>query len=153
MKNQILIITLSLLVFSCDKRKEQLLNQKVKYFQVSECRNDCGVDSIGFSTYIVGDNLSVKLGYIVNCSWDGAFLKGIIERNDTLIVKLDRPNNNGEYPITDCDCFYFFDFIIEEYTKKPEVVRVTDLFEKDKFWDERNFDKFREVEEAITNIK
>ena len=131
----------------CSKQKEQPLNERVEQFRVSECRTDCGIDSIGVRTYNIENDLKVKLGYIVNCSWDRAFLKNITEINDTLIVELDMPSENGHYPITECDCFLFFDFVIRNYSKAPKAIRVAELFEANTYWDERNF-KELEIEET-----
>ncbi len=127
------------LIFGCTKEKGLPINQRVEKFQVSECRTDCGVDSIGVRTSKTrNDDLKVKLGYIINCSWKKGYLKDITERNDTLIVKLDRPHSdNGEYPMTLCDCFMYFDFEIKNYNKKPKAIRVVDLFEGNKYWDEK----------------
>ncbi len=146
MKKLINIAIFVCLIIGCSERKEKSLNQKTKRFRVSECRTDCGIDSIGVSTNKSGKNLNVKLGYIVNCSWNKAFLKNITEINDTIIVELDKPNLNGEYPITECDCFFFFEFMIKNYNKEPRAVRVTELFDKNKFWDER---RIPEIEETI----
>jgi len=149
MKNLIKLSVIFYLTISCSKQKEQPLNERVEQFQVSECRTDCGIDSIGVRTSKVKNDLGVKLGYVVNCSWKQAFIKNIEEQNDTLIFELDRPNKNGEYPITECDCFFFFEFIIKNYTKKPKTIRVAELFEKGKYWDERNFEQELEIEETV----
>lgn len=149
MKNLITVSVIVCLIIGCSKQKEQPMNQRVKQFRVSECRTDCGIDSIGVQTYKTKNNLKVKLGYVVNCSWNRAFLKNITETNDTLIVELDKPNVNGEYPITECDCFFFFEFMITNYAKKPKAIRVAELFEKNKYWDERNFEQILDIEETI----
>ncbi|NRR93371.1 hypothetical protein HSX10_17490 [Winogradskyella undariae] len=146
MKNLIIIALFVCLIIGCSEKKEQPLNQKIEQFRVSECRTDCGIDSIGVWTNNIENNLNVKLGYIVNCSWDSAFFKNITETNDTLIVELDMPNVNGEYPITECDCFFFFEFMIKNYNKEPKAIRVAELFGKNKFWDER---RIPEIEETI----
>ncbi|WP_405570468.1 hypothetical protein [Winogradskyella sp. Asnod2-B02-A] len=146
MKNLISIVILVCLIIGCSGQKERPLNQKIEQFRVSECRTDCGIDSIGVRTYKAKNDLKVKLGYVVNCSWDRAFLKNITERNDTLIVELDMPSENGGYPISECDCFFFFEFTIKDYANKPKAIRVAELFEKNKFWDER---RIPEIEETI----
>ena len=143
MKNLISIAILVCLIIGCSGKKEQPLNQKIEKFLVSECRTECGIDSVGVWTNKIENNLNVKLGYIVNCSWKRAFLKNITETNDTLIVELDMPNVNGEYPITECDCFFFFEFIIKNYKKEPKAIRVAELFGDNKFWDERRIRKLR----------
>ncbi|GAA4272517.1 hypothetical protein U6A24_09785 [Aquimarina gracilis] len=151
MKN-LLTISLIFLISGCGKQKELLLHQKVEKFQVSECRTDCGIDSIGVRmSQTKNDGLKVKLGYIVNCSWKKGYLKNITEQNDTLIVKLDRPrSDNGEYPMTLCDCFMYFDFVVKDYNKKPKAIRVIDLFEENKYWDEKQPKEIVEdVEEEI----
>ena len=149
MKNLINIAIIVCLIFGCSRRKEQSLNQKIEQFRVSECRTDCGIDSVGVWTNKAKNDLNVKLGYVVNCSWKQAFIKNIEKQNDTLIVELDKPNVNGEYPITECDCFFFFEFIIKDYTKEPKDIRVAELFEKNKYWDERNLKQELEIEETI----
>ncbi|MEP3448358.1 MAG: hypothetical protein ABJN61_11695 [Flavobacteriaceae bacterium] len=140
MKTLILLSVVFCLTIGCSKQKKQSLNERAGQFKVSECRTDCGIDSIGVHTDIIKNDLKVKLGYVVNCSWRQAFLKNIKERNDTIIVEFDRPNVNGEYPITECDCFFYFEFLIENFDKEPKAIRVAELFEKNKYWDERNFD-------------
>ena len=149
-KSSLVITFLICLILGCSRRNIIPLNNRVEQFQVSECRNDCSIDSIGIRTNkIENKNLKVSLGYILNCSWKQAFFKNIIEKNDTLIVELDRPHSeNGEYPITDCDCFFYFDFGIRDYHKIPKAIRVVDIFTKDKFWDETAIYQM-EVEETI----
>ena len=136
-------------MFSCSKKNKPPLNKRVDNFKISECKRNCGIDSIGFQTKRIDNNLNVKLGYIVNCAWNEAFLKDIIETNDTLIVQFDKPNDDGNYPITECNCFYFFEFTIKDYQKTPKSIRVAELFEEHKFWDERNFENIIEIEETI----
>ncbi|WP_298312118.1 hypothetical protein [uncultured Aquimarina sp.] len=148
----LLIISLIFLIFGCAKEKELPINQRVEKFQVSECRTDCGIESIGVRTNMTRNNsLKVKLGYIVNCSWKEGYLKHIIERNDTLIIELDRPHSdNGEYPMTLCNCFIYFDFVIRDYNKIPKAIRVVDLFEDNKYWDEKTLIEIvDDVEEVI----
>lgn len=149
MKNLITLSIIVYLIIGCSKRKEPSLNKLIQQFRVSECRTDCGIDSIGVQTYKTENDLKVKLGYFVNCSWKKAFLKNITERNDTLIVELDKPNVDGEYPITECDCFFFFEFMITNYANEPKAIRIAELFEQNKYWDERNFDQILEIEEPI----
>ncbi len=148
MKNLFIILCICS-ILGCSKQKELALNQRVEKFQVSECRTDCGIDSIGVRTSKTkNDGLKVKLGYIVNCSWKKGYLKNIIEQNDTLIVKLDRPHSdNGEYPMTLCDCFIYFDFVVKNYNKKPKAIHVADLFEDNKYWDEKTPREIVEIEE------
>jgi len=145
MKNLIFYSFILALFIGCSKPKPQSLNKRITQFQVSECKTNCGLDSIGVKTTKVDNNLNVRLGYIVNCSWSRAFFKNITEVNDTLIVELDIPSENGEYPISECDCFYYFNFKIINYPKTPKAIRVIDIFEKDKFWDEI---KIPEIEET-----
>jgi hypothetical protein len=141
------------LIIGCSKQEKQPLIEKIEQFKVSECRTDCGLDSIGVRTYKVKNSLKVKLGYVVNCSWKQAFLDNIKEKNDTIIIELDKLNVNGEYPITDCNCFFYFEFLIKNFDKKPKAIRVAELFERNKYWDERNFDQILEVEETIIEIE
>ncbi|MDG4715089.1 hypothetical protein [Winogradskyella marincola] len=145
MKNLILYSFILFLFIGCSKPKPQSLNKKIKEFQVSECQTNCGLDSIGVKTAKVDNNLNVRIGYILNCSWSRAFFKNISEVNDTLIVELDLPNINGEYPITECDCFFYFNFKIVNYNKTPKAIRIIDIFENGKFLDEL---KIPEIEET-----
>ncbi|MDH7913040.1 hypothetical protein [Winogradskyella sp. SYSU M77433] len=154
MKNILVILFIAIFVVSCKKQNIKPLNQRIENFKVSECRTNCGIDSIGVSTTKSKSDLFVKFGYIVNCCWDQAVFKDIEEVNDTLIVEFDRPNQNGEYPICECDCFFYFTFTINNYTKKPKAIRVKDIFTEHKFWDERSFEHMV-IEETIidtTNI-
>ena len=150
MKNLISIAILFCLIIGCSGKKAKPLNQRIEQFRVSKCRTDCGIDSVGVWINKIENNLNVKLGYIVNCSWDRAFLKNITEINDTLIVEFDKPNVNGEYPITECDCFFFFEFKIKNYAKEPKAIRVAKLFETNKFWDEKGIP---EIEETIIEFE
>lgn len=145
MKKKILLFFIIILFFRCSKQSTKPLNQRIEKFQVSECKTDCGIDSIGVQTQKINSDLSVKLGYIVDCSWSKAFFKNITEIKDTLIIELDMPIENGGYPISECDCFYFFNFKIKNYTKEPRAIRVVDIFEDGKFLDER---KIPEIEET-----
>ena len=145
MKNIIFYSFILVVFIGCSKSKSQSLNKKIELFQVSECKTNCGIDSIGVKTTKVNNNLNVRLGYIVNCSWSKAFFKNISEVNDTLVVELDLPNINGEYPITECDCFFYFKFKIVNYNKTPKAIRIIDIFEKGKFLDEL---KIPEIEET-----
>ncbi|WP_109853447.1 hypothetical protein [Aquimarina sp. AU58] len=144
-------------IFGCPKQEKLALNQRIEKFQVSECKTDCGIDLIGVRTSKnKNDGLNITLGYIVNCSWKNGYLKNITEQNDTLIVELDRPHSDsGDYPMTSCHCFFYFDFVIRDYSKTPKVIRVAELFEKNKYWDERDFDRYEieEVEEIIIDKK
>jgi len=133
----------------CSKQKDIPLNKRVEQFQISECRADCGLDSLGIRTKkIENENLKVSLGYILNCSWEQAYFKNITEKNDTLIVELDMPNSDGEYPITSCDCFFYFDFVIRDYNKLPKAIRVVDIFTENKYWDETAIFQ-TEIEETV----
>ena len=110
-----------MLVGCSSQNKESLLNQLIA-FEISECRHQCGADSVGVRrNKIQGENLSVRFGYIVNCSWKYGYVDDITQRNDTLFLRLDRPhkidtlkvdtNAKGEisyhieqeYPHADCD--------------------------------------------------
>ena len=64
---------------------------------------------------------------------------------------MDRPHSdNAEYPITPCDCLIYFDFVIKNYSKKPKAVRIVNLFEADKYWDEKTpIEIVDDVEEEI----
>lgn len=157
MRILIIYFLLSFLIINCSKQKQLPLIEKVEQFKVSECQNDCGIDSIGIrKNEIKNGNLNVKLGYIINCSWRKAYLKNITERNDTLFVELDQKVLiEGEYPITSCHCFFYFSFVIKDYNNTPKTIRVLDLFENNKYWDERDFDRYEieEVEEIIIDEK
>ena len=137
MKNLSLLIVVSSLVFCCAKTDKLPLKERVNDFHVSECRKDCWTESIGVKTHkTINGNLKVQLGYIKNCSWEKGYFKNITEINDTLIIEIDMPHTNGQYSITSCDCFFYFDFVIKDYPKTPKAIRVADLFDKNKFWDE-----------------
>ncbi len=157
MKILIIIFFLSFLIANCSKRKQLPLIEKIERFEVSECQNGCGIDSVGIrKNENKNGNLNVRLGYIANCSWRKAYLKNITEQNDTLLIELDRPHSiDGEYPITTCHCFFYFNFVIKDYTNTPKTIRILELFENNKYWDERDFDRYEieEVEEIIIDKK
>lgn len=150
MKKYLLFIIGFNFIVSCAKQEKVPLNERVEEFRVSECRRDYGLDSIGILTKkIENKNLKVSLGYVLNCSWEQAYFKNITEKNDTLIVTLDRPHSeDGQYPLTSCDCFFYFDFVVRDYDKLPKAIRVVDIFTEDKFWDETAIFK-TEIEEII----
>ena len=153
----VIIFFLSFLIVGCSKRKELPLIEKIERFKVSDCQNDCGIDSVGIrKNTIQNGNLNVRLGYIVNCSWRKAYLKNITEQNDILLIELDKPQLiDREYPITSCDCYFYFNFVLKDYTNIPKTIRVLELFENNKYWDERDFDRYEveEVEEIIIDEK
>ena len=52
--------------------------------------------------------------------------------------------------MTLCDCLIYFDFVIKNYSKKPKAVRIVNLFEADKYWDEKTpIEIVDDVEEEI----
>ncbi|WP_299439363.1 hypothetical protein [uncultured Aquimarina sp.] len=145
-----------LLIISCSKPREISLFERTENFKISECKKECGVDSIGIRlNKVKNGDLFVRLGYIVNCSWGNGYLKSVIDKNDTLLIKLDRPHdidtlridtlkNNvieyeieESYPLTDCDCFFYFDFTIKNFKKTPKLIRISEQFEENKYWDEK----------------
>ncbi|WP_074408936.1 hypothetical protein [Aquimarina megaterium] len=76
-------------------------------------------------------------------------MKNVTEQNDTLLIELDKPQlNDGGYPVTTCDCFFYFSFVLKNYTNTPKAIRVLELFENNKYWDERDFDRY-EFQETI----
>ena len=145
-----------LFIWGCTKPKS--LVERTKNFQISECKQDCGVDSIGVRlNKIKSGDLYVRLGHIVNCSWKQGYLKDMIYNSDTLVLELDRPHdidtvridsikNNiiyeieTSYTLTDCDCFFFFEFIVEDFETAPKSIRILDNFKNGKYWDERYSD-------------
>ena len=150
MKYSVLIFLLIGLV-SCKKEPEIALKDRVYDFKVSECRYDCGRDSVGVrENRLVEEDLKVRLGYVVNCSWSSAWVDNVEHSNDTLYVELDREHTKTvtyeeggdfvtqlEYPMTDCDCFYFFEFKIKDVRTPPQVVRVAATMERSEYWDQR----------------
>lgn len=166
MKKIILLFFLMISIIGCSKQKERSLFEKIENFNVSECKNNCGIDSIGIRrNEIKNGNLFIKLGYIVNCSWEEGFIDTISQKNDTLYIELDKPHdvdttwvNANEYkiietyPIYDCDCFYFFNLTIKDMYKAPKVIRVSPTYQKQKFWDLKPY-YYQEVEETKINIE
>jgi len=128
-----------LLILSCSKPEEVSLYESVENFKISKCKKACSIDSVGIRLNKVkhGD-LFVRLGYIVNCSWEGGYLKNVINKNDTLLIELDRPHNidtlqidslkmdsieyhvETSYPMADCDCFFYFDFTLKNFNTIPK---------------------------------
>jgi hypothetical protein len=149
MKNLSKLIFYIFLIVGCSQREDIPLSERVDYFEISECKRDCGIDSIGIRKNEIKDNkLYARLGYIVNCSWEKGFLKNVTEKNDTLIIELDRAHSKeGKYPINSCDCFYYFDLVIKDYYKSPITIRITDLFDKGEFWDEKTPIEIIEIED------
>lgn len=132
----------SLFILGCAKQKS--LVERTKNFQISECKQDCGVDSIGVRlNKIRNGDLHVSLGYILNCSWDDAYLENLTYERDTLIIELERQDD----ALTSCFCFFYFDLIIEDFEIAPNAVRIVDNFEEGKYFDERNFDQYK-IEEV-----
>ena len=165
MKESIIILFTTFLIVSCSKQNNISISEKVEFFEISECQTKCGIDSIGIrKNEIKSGDLFVKLGYIVNCSWQQGYLKNIIKRNDTLIIEIDRPHDidtlridslNYEitetYPLTDCDCFFYFDLKIKKITQVPKIVRISSAFKKEKYWDEiaSHYYDYEVIEETI----
>ena len=126
----------------------------VDQFKVSTCCHSCNIDSVGVRTKIVEDKgLYIKLGYFLNCTWSDGYFKSIKEQNDTLIIELDRPHSNGEYPIVECDCFINFEMILKDYGRIPRAVRVLQLFEEDKYWDEILLEQHEILEPEEINLE
>ncbi|WP_299261178.1 hypothetical protein [uncultured Aquimarina sp.] len=167
-------IVIILLIIGCSKRKQISLYERTENFKVSECREDCGIDSIGIRTNKISNgDLFVRLGYIVNCSWESGYLKSIINKNDTLLIELERPHDidtlridtlktdiieyeiEESYPLADCDCFFYFDFSIKNFRNVPKSIRISDQFKENKCWDERSYSKYEieDVEEITINKK
>jgi hypothetical protein len=152
-----LILVLSSLL-CCSKQKELSFFDKVEGFKISECKMNCSIDSVGVrQNEIKQGDLFVKFGYFLNCSWEDGFIKDIAERNDTLIIYMDRPHNidtvsvdsmivdsklviNEEitktYEITDCGCFFFFDLKINDVAEAPKVIRVSGEAERTDYLDQ-----------------
>ncbi|WP_299335618.1 hypothetical protein [uncultured Psychroserpens sp.] len=159
MKTIMYSIGLLVLMCSCSEQKELALVEKVDGFKVSECRDNCSIDSVGIRRNEVKDgDLYIKFGYFLNCAWEDAFIKEVEERNDTMIIHMDRPHDVDTtlvnksvdsdfdgiedveivavYPIYDCDCFFFFNMIIEDVVQAPKVIRIAPEVDRDKFWDQ-----------------
>jgi len=164
MKRVSYISILLIIAFGCAQKKELTLLEGVEEFEVSECRDNCSIDSVGIRRNEVKDgNLYVRFGYFLNCSWEDAFIKEIVERNDTMFIHVDRPHEVDTtfiskavdssfdtieeveivavYPITDCDCFFFFDLKINDVEKSPKVIRVAPEVDRDLFWDQSKRNK------------
>ena len=153
MKNKIFGITLLILGFNCSQKKELTLLESVSGFTVSECRNNCSIDSVGIRRNEVDDgDLYLRFGYFLNCSWEEAYIDAIEERNDTMIIHVDRPFESDTvivksgditteeityvYPETSCDCFFFFDVKIKAVENAPKVVRISQNVGEVQFWDQ-----------------
>lgn len=166
MKKLFFLFFLTISIIGCSKQKELPLFEKIKDFKVSECKNNCGIDSIGVRrNEIKNGHLFIKLGYIVNCSWEKGFVSHISQRHDTMYIELDRPHNIDTtqiddntyetvetYPIYDCDCFHFFNLTMNDMSKTPEVIRVSPTYEKEKFWDLKPY-HYLKVEETKIEIE
>ena len=132
--NFLAMVLIVFLIANCSENREESLLERTKNFSISECRQDCGVDSIGVKkNKVLNGDLFVRLGYMANCSWGDGYLKDIKASNDTLYLLLDKipeidtvsidtiaPDTiqiltTETYPLTSCDCFFFFDFSIKNY--------------------------------------
>ncbi|MBW1295023.1 hypothetical protein [Aquimarina litoralis] len=166
LKNSLYFLCIALFILGCTKPKSLL--ERTKNFQVSECKQDCGVDSMGVRlNKIRNGDLYVRLGHIVNCSWKQGYLRDMIYDSDTLVLELDRPHdidtvridstkNNvfyeieTSYTLADCDCFFFFEFTVEDFETTPKSIRILDNFKKGKYWDERDIiEEVEDVEEEF----
>ncbi len=160
MKKVSILFFIVVFIFCCSKRRNTPLIDKVENFKISECQNNCGIDSVGVRKNEIIDNiLRLKIGQIVNCAWEDGFLQKIEFRKDTLLIGLDRSADldtlsidttmvKGEevisleivktYPIYDCDCFFYFELNISDVQRKPKFIRLHEgdgLSEKD-YWDD-----------------
>ncbi len=154
------------LIVGCSNKKDTSLIEKIDDFKISECKINCGIDSIGIrKNEIKNGDLLVRLGYIVNCSWEQGSIKNINLKKDTLLIELDRPHEIDTvkidsltyeivetYPLTDCECFFYFDLKIKEIIQRPNIIRISSTFEKDKYWDMLTKKHFR-IEKTETEIK
>jgi len=170
---KILILLIDLfLILCCSKNNNSSLIDKVENFKVSECQSNYGIDSIGIRKNKIVDNvLYLKIGHIKNCAWEDGFLKSIKYKNDTLLIGLDRPfdidtlmtdtamvkgkqiiNMSIEhtYPLYDCDCFFYFELSINEFTKIPKTVR---LFEGEGINSYDYWDKTQKTSYEVEDIQ
>ena len=118
------------------------------------------MDSIGIrKNEIINGNLHVKLGYIVNCSWDQGYLRNIKNRNDTLFIEVERLGmidtthiDSTKFivekyvPLTECSCFFFFDLQMEAFNKPPKSIKISPYHNNKAFFDEV---EIMEIEETI----
>lgn len=153
MKKLVYIFGLLMMLISCSQKKELTLLERVDDFTISECRDNCSIDSVGIRRNEIENNdLYLRFGYFLNCSWEEGYIETIERQNDTMIIHIDRPHEidtvvvesgniiteeiTHEYPITSCDCFFFFNVKINAVEKPPKVIRVAQKADRVKFWDE-----------------
>ncbi|MEL6810375.1 MAG: hypothetical protein AAFP76_03450 [Bacteroidota bacterium] len=128
-----ILLFLVLANVSCSEPRTPLI-QRTSHFKISECKRDCDNEKIGvIHNSALNGQLKIRLGYIVNCSWQHGYLTDLQMRGDTLTLLLDRPHRIDIidetteeilYPIADCDCFFYLDLHIKEVKKAPEVIRI-----------------------------
>lgn len=165
------ILAVLVLMTSCTQQKERSLLDQVSMFKISECQRQCGVDSVGIrKNEIKESKMLVRLGYIVNCSWEYGYLEDVTQRNDTLFLVLDRPHKTDtlkidatasdiisyqiveEYSHTDCDCFFYIDLVLKDFPKALNTIRVKGPFGDKGYWDERPLREIVEIEEIEQTI-
>jgi len=162
MKNTVFGLILLGTIIGCSTSRNLPINERISSFQVSECQTNCGSDSTGIrQNKIVKGDLHIKLGHIVNCSWKYGYVTNILQRNDSLYIELDRPHETNTitkndsiviieeiYPLADCDCFFYFDMIIEDVLNPPLTIRIHERLDKNNFWDRKNKIEIVEIEEV-----
>ena len=166
--NFLAMVLIVFLIANCSENREESLLERTTNFSISECRQDCSVEDIGIRKKEVKDgNLLVRFGYILNCSWERLYLKDVNYSNDTLYLELHQypkidtiksvtnPDSGTveyiteeTYPISQCFCFFNFDFSIKDFDEVPETIRVKDKFSEGKFWDEKDFSIY-DVEDDV----
>lgn len=154
-----IVYTLLTVCIGCAETDQRPLRDRIS-LNISECRNDCSRDSLGLrENRVIDGNLRLRFGYMVNCIWSAGYIDEVLERNDSLIIRMDRPHsldtismNDNKlvteliYPLADCDCFYFFSYQIENYTNPPSTVHIVDL-SASMDWDQLPYRKFVDIEE------
>lgn len=153
MRNLLIIFLILVSIVSCSSKNAVPLIDRVDSFNISECRKNCSIDSIGIRhNKIEESKLKLKFGYILNCSWEvNGYLKDLRINNDTLFVNIDQKPEETRieidsiqegsetiiterevmiFPYYDCDCFLNFDIVIDGIEKAPNEVKIFSAFDK-----------------------
>ena len=89
---------------------------------MSECQENCFLESNLTSMALSNDTLSIKVGVRLNCCVNEAnfhFTDGVLN-----LIVFNSPDENGITTVCTCDCYYEVVYTIKNITNKPHAVLI-----------------------------
>lgn len=89
---------------------------------MSECQENCNLESKLTSMTLSNDTLSVKVGVRLNCCVSEANFQlrdGVLN-----LIVFNEPDDNGIVTVCTCDCYYEVAYTLQNINSKPHSVLI-----------------------------